>query len=676
MTRFFTLFLILLLLTASEAGAAPRGLLLLGDLSQLVEFKYQLDGQQTKTNGRDKTSRMQNYFQESYRAQIAYALFNPEILRGSFGVGIDFDQTSRSMTNSASEFNTGSGLRYNISASLLPDSIIPATVQARSEKVHAQRQFQSPYDITTDSYGANLRIKNKHLPITLQYATSSSATTGLSQDTMQDSHTFMALVNHHVSFSESEAQLTLSDNSSAPKSAITSGYSVTYAENQNYEVALRNRLSLAKQGADRMLLTTVQKRDERNTLNADVQENRTFQVEEQLYWAFGKALRLGGQYLLLNRDSTLNDSRNRDAQLSLSHQLFESLATRIETTYRTTDIENSSNETTRGYGGSLNYTKKLPAECELQAGYGYLYTETDRSQTGIFAIAIDEPHTMQPGVLPTLPAPFRLNNINVQTPSIEIRNANPAVHLLPYVLGQDYTIESDGLYTRIVPTDTSEIHVGDNLLVDYSYLGNPQIAYGTTTQQANVNLTLFNNSWRVYGGWLNTSQELLKGSADVVRLNDGTEYRIGFERNEPILSYGGEYDNVDSTQDKHQTYQAFVRSMRNVNRGNVTLYATDSFTNTDQASYNPTGASTATNTFGCGGSYSTRIYRGVFMMLTGQYYNTTGDTPTRNDASLGANFNWSYGKLDFSLISQINWRSLPGQTSQDEYIRLKVSRYF
>jgi hypothetical protein len=284
---------------------------------------------------------------------------------------------------------------------------------------------------------------------------------------------------------------------------------------------------------------------------------------------------------------------------------------------------------------------------------------------------------MQPGVLPTLPAPFRLNNINVQTsPPIEIRNADPAVHVLPYVLGQDYTLESDGLFTRIVPTDTTEIRVGDNLLVSYSYLGNPQIAYSTTTQQATVSLALFNNSYRLFASWLNTAQELLKGNADVVRLNDGREYRVGFERNRPILSYGGEYDNVDADQDKHQTYQGFVRSMRNVNGGNLTLYVNDSFTNTDQASFNTNSSSTAINTFGSGGSFSTRIYGGVFMMLTGQYYNTTGDTPTRNDVSLGADFNWKYGKLDFSLLTQFNWRSLPTQTSQDEYIRLKVSRYF
>lgn len=676
MRRSFTLLPILLLLAASEADAAPRGLLLLGDLSQLVELKYQLDGQQSKASGSAKTSRMQHYFQESYTAQMAYALFDPGIIRGSFGVGIDFDQTRRSNYNSPSEFNTGTGLRYHIIAGLLPDSNIPANLQARSEQVHAQRQFQAPYDINTDSYSASMRIKNLHLPITLQYVTSSSTTSGLIQDTVQDNHTFMALANHHLTFSDSEAQLTVSDNSSAPKGGTSGVNRVTFAENQNYEVVVRNRLALAKQGADRMLTSTVQKREERNALEADVQEHRTFQVDEQLYWAFGRALHLGGQYLLLNRDSTLNDSQNRNAQLWLKHQLFESLATRIETGYRTTNIENSSSESTRTYGGSANYTKKLMAESELQANYGYFYAETDRSQTGIFAMAIDEPHTMQPGVLPTLPAPFRLININVQTAGVEIRNANPAVRLLPYVPGQDYTLESDGLFTRVVPTDTTEIHVGDSLLVSYSYLGNPQIAYGTTTQQATVSLMLFNNTYRVFGGWLKTSQDLLKGSADVVRLNNGTEYRVGFERNQPLWSYGGEYDNVDSDQDKHQTYQGFLRTMRNVDRGNVTLYVNDSFTNTDQASYSLNTSSTAINTLGCGGSYSTRIYGGTFMMLTAQFFNTMGDTPTRNDASLGANFNWSYGKLEFSLLSQFNWRSLPGQTSQDEYIRLKVSRYF
>lgn len=676
MTRSFTLLLILLVLTVSEAGAAPRGLLLLGGLSQMVEFRYELDGQQSKSAGNPDTSRMQHYFKESYTAQIAYALFDPRIIRGSFGVGADFDQTRRSSNNSPSQFDTGTSLRYNITAGLLLDSNIPANVQARSEQVHAQRQFQAPYDITTDSYVGSLRVKNQHLPITLQYATSTSTTSGLIQDTVQENNTFMALANHRLALSESEAQLIFSGNSSAPEGGTGGVNRAVFADNKNYEVAVRNRLALGKQAADRMLTSTVQKREERNILNADVQEHRTFQVDEQLYWAFGKALRLGGQYLLLNRESTLNDSRNRDAKVWLKHQLFDSLATRIETGYRTTDIEDSSSESTRTYGGSLNYTKMLPAESELQAGYSYFYVETDRSQTGIFALAIDEPHTMQPGVLPTLPAPFRLNNINVQTVGIEIRNANPAVRVLPYALGQDYTIESDGLFTRIVPTDTTEIQVGDSLLVNYSYLGNPQVAYGTTTQQATVSLLLFNNSYRVFGSWLKASQDLLNGNADVVRLNDGTEYRLGFERNLPILGYGGEYTNVDSDQDKHQTYQVFVRSMRNLSRGNLSLYASDSFTNTDPATYSSSTTSTATNTLGCGGTYSTRIYGGTLMMLTAQYFNTMGDTPTRNDASLGAQFTWNYGKLDFSLLSQFNWRSLPGQTSQDEYIRLKVSRYF
>lgn len=656
-------------LPASEARAA-RGLLLLGGLSNQLDFEYRFDGEQTKSDR--GSSRREHYFLESFRTQMPYAVIDPLILHGTIDLNLELDQTYATTSGNQTSNSSGTGFRYSYNGIILDRSAFPASFFGRSERVHAQREFAAPYDILIDSFGVGLRIKNLSLPLSVNYIRTTTETQGLTTDRTQTGDSLSVQASHKFrGFSDTDASLLFSSNASEPMAG-----GAGFVDDRRYDVSLHNRLNFSQPNKERSLSSNVTKHEERSLLDALMAEQRTLQLEEELYWAMGRGLVFGSHYSLINRDATDIDSRNRDSRVWLQHHLFESLTTRVEGEYRTNAVVTSGTEANRSLALDLAYNKKLPDESALQLSYRYFYQETDRNQKEFTGVAIDEPRTVVAGVLPGIAAPFLLENSAVLADTIVIRNANPAVHLSPYVLNVDYTIEQAGLLTRIVPTPTSEIHVGDNLLLNYNYLTNPQVVYGTTSNSVNADLMLFNNAYRFYTRYTSSSQNLISGSADVIRLTNQNEYWVGFEKNKLSLSFGGEYNAADSDQDQHQAVTGFVRSQFGVGRGNLALYANDTYTNTEPNTFSSSQKANQVNSFGCGSVYTARIWHSVQMMLTGRYLNSSGDIPTRNDISLGADLSWSFGNMVASLVSQVNWRQVPGITTQDEYVRIKITRYF
>lgn len=664
------LLLPLLLFGAPQASGATRALLLLGEFSQWVSLEYQYDAQQNDAGGGNSLS--QHFFREEYNVQLPYAIFDPHLLSGRLGLGVLLDQDYSSSSNAASVSAFGTSFKYNFSGAVLDRSAFPLNFYGRSELLHAQRDFSAPYDIDLEMYGVSLMLRNRYLPIKVNYSRSSSETKGLSVDGIQQNDTFSLTGSHLLSRrSETEGQLSISDSAYHPEQGGAS------AANATYEVSLRNKLFLSQSIDDLTLDSKIVRREERRVENGARQDVRSLQIDEMFSWPLGRALLLGAEYSFSSRESLLATDQLQHGRLWLRHRLFESLITQLEGDYRRSDMGTG---TEQNLGGTfaLSYGKKLPRDSKIQWGFSQRYQVTDRNQGGFSQVVFDEPHGVTAGEpIPDLPAPIVLLNGNALPESIEVRNADPSVRLLPYQLNADYTVEQFGSQSRVVITPTSEIDLGDNLLISYSYLANPELSYATSTRSADFTLLLFNNAYRFYGSWLNSQQELLDGQADLVQLVGQSTYKTGFEATRPLLTYGAEYENSDSDQDKHQTVQGFLRSTRRLGTGNLSLYASDAYTMTEPSSFAAPGqGASSVNSLGAGGSYSARLFNAAQMTFTAKYLNLSGDTPGRDDVSLGLTLQWGYGKISASLLSQVNWRRLAGNSSQDESVRLKLSRYF
>lgn len=666
---FLLLFLPSLLLSSGEAVAAPRGLFILGDFNHWVELEYRYDGQETKT--KETSSRSQNYFKEEYNGQIAYAILDPRLWRGKLSAGVSLDQGYYS-SNASSRSSSGRSFKYNFTGAALEKSAFPLHLFGRSELIHAQREFSNPYDINLDTYGLNFSLKNRYLPVRLDYTRTTTETTGLVSDRIQESDTVSLEMSHNLGkISHTNGRISFFDNNS--KSKLTD----IAAENKTYEASLRNQLSLSKSIAGRTLISHLLARQETWEQNIDRQEVKTYTLEEQVVWPFGRALTSGVNYSFTSRESFRGKDQYHNGRIWIQHRLFESLTTQLDGDFRKDDLVTGTEQNVAGAIGLL-YQKKLPWDSQFQLNFNQLYQVTDRNQSGVSQLLVDEPHTaVADPVIPGLVPPILLRNGNVAPESIVIRNADPSVRLLPYVVNVDYGVQQTGLQTQIVILPGSDIVVGDNLLINYLYLANPQVGYSTSTRRIGFNLPLFNYLYRFYGSWLDSRQELLSGRADLIRLTGQTAYKLGFETNRLYFSCGAEYEDVDSDQDKHQTILGFLRHSHRFGRGTLSLYTSDAYTKTRPNSFTGSGVPDRTvNSLSAGGTYSAQLFSTAQMSFTAKYFNLSGDALGRDDVSLGLNIRWNYGKISVSLLSQVNWRMLPGTTTRDEYLRLHLTRYF
>ena len=659
--------LLALPLPAWAARVEPRALLLLGGYSHWASLEYQYDGQSTKAD-RDHSSR-QHWFKEEYSGEIPYAILDTRIWRGSLGAGVIFDQDFASSTGSESRTDTGARFRYNFQASILERSAFPLNIFTMSELVHVQREFSSPYDIQLNTFGANLVLKNRQLPAQFNYTRTSSQTSGLDLDRDEVSDSMVGSVNHSLGISDSEASLSMSQSSTELESEA-----VDDLHNRSYEVNLRNKLRLS-QKYDRSLSSHFSERQESRERGSDREVVRVWTLDELVTWTFGKALTSGANFLLNNRESDRGTDRYESGRVYLQHLLFESLTTQAELGYRKDSLVEGDEDTLSGALGFI-YTKVLPRDSRLQLTYNESYQLIDRNFSGSAITPPEERVTaVADPLLPGLVAPIVLTNPNVVPESVQVVNAES---LVPYSPVTDYRLEQVGLQTRIVVLPGSTIVVGSNLLISYTFLANPNVKYATSSRGGGFNLPLFNHAYRFYGNWFSTDQDLKEGSEDVLRMTGKTVYRLGFEATRPALSYGVDYENADSEQDKHYTVSGFVRSTRKVRDGLLSLYTADSFTSSEANSFTSgtQSSTTSANTFTLGGSYTANLFSSAYMTLDGKYLNTRGDVVARDDLSLGGRVQWRYGKLSATLQSQVNWRFAGDVDTRDEFVRLVVTRYF
>jgi hypothetical protein len=664
---FLSLFLSTLFYPNGEALAEGRALIILGDFDQWVDLIYNFDHQKTET--KSTSSRTQHYFKEEYHIGTSYAIWDPRILRGKLRVGLGLDQNLFSASKSRSQLSSGTNFDYSLSGALLERSPYPLHFFSQSEYIHAQREFASSYDINVDRNGFIFLLKNRLLPVRFDYTRTTTETSGLGTDQTQTSDTFSVNLTHKVpDVSDTEGQLALFSTNSRSKNG---GLEV---ENRTSDLSLRNQLHLSRRVPGRILSSGLQVREEAATL---IPDSRIVTFDEQFVWPMGKALITGASYLFSNRDSSRGADQHQNGRVWLQHRLFESLSTQLNGDFSQDSLTSGKEENVAG-SLDLVYQKRLFSDSQLQLNYFQQYQITDRTIVGSTVPVLDESHTavidpLIPGLFTVIP----LRNPDVVPESIVIRNADPRIRLLPYVENSDYSIQRTGLLCQIVILPGSEINAGDILLISYSFLANPQAKYSTNSRRVGFNLMLFRNAYLLNGSWFESQQDLMSGRANNVRLVDQKWYKLGFEANRINFSYGAEYENYDSDLDRHQTILGFVRYTHIFGLSSLALYTSDAYTITKPVTF--TGydmPERKVTTLSTGGVFNTLLFSTAQLLISAKYINLRGDTLSRDDASLGFNLRWNYGKIALSILSQINWRMQPGITTENEYIRLHLTRYF
>ena len=652
--------ILLLLLTVSDAAAAQKGLIILEDLSHSLDLSYDYGGQYVSGGGRSASS-SQNRFQEYYNFDINYAIYNPRIWKGRLTAKLRADQEFVSSGAGGSSTSANAGFLYNIYGIFLERGYTPVRLSAASEFSHVSSSFSPGYDVSVDSFDIGTSIRNKVVPVFFNYTRFTSETSGLPEDRVQTNGQFSITSSHSIpSISQTVLGIYRIDSKSEPKG--DGGGDLTVDIHRSFELALKN--SLSSRDTKYNLISGLRLRDDLNR-----NKNSTFDWQESFMWKLGKALSMGLGYSYATSSQTDNVATTSRSSNSgnfwLAHQLFLNFATRLELIARQSELENG---TESEYSGNLgfNYTKSLPRDGRLTLTYNEFRTITDRALSSGVAFAIDEPMTV------TLLGGNRLRQPEVLIDTIEVRDASPLIRIAPYVRGVDYDVVQVGAFTELIffgPLITD----GKSLLISYSHLSNPSIKYQTNSHRLGSSLALA-GGYSFYSSFESSDQQLLSGNANLIQLNSSLGYKIGFAIDKGLFSYGAENSYLDSTLDKHTTFEGFVRKTYYFPKSRLLYQVRDRFTSYGKTSVNPRDHSE--NSLSATANYTTPAFSHAVAVVTAAFTDTRGGTIVRDDAELSAHLQWGYGKLFVKLAGKLNWRLLAGMMSLDESLNIELKRYF
>ncbi len=640
-----------------NAGAAQKALFLLDNFSHWIDYTYQYEGMQLNDGGRKSSSTSQN-MNEGYGLTLDYAIYNQHILKGNLGGRVNFEQ--RESTTTTTSRSNQIDLQYNVNGTILDRSFFPATFYSSMETNYIQEPFLPSYNLTTDNRGISLSINNAFIPVMVTYSDSTSETSGLALNRKQETDSISLSVQNNL-FSVSQTSLSLTGTHGR-----NSDGGVESAANSTTSFKVTNSLSFPSPERYRNLYSLLQL-DKTKYLN----ERSTLLWNETLTWDLGRALRSQVNYQMIVRDTNRIREESNRLGGSVSHRLFESLFTEVSGQVQKISQTGGSE---RGWSAALNltYQKKLPRESLLRLTYQHQYDLVDRDQTNQTTSVVDEPQTFSSGV------PMFLKHPDVVPESVVVRNANQATRPTPYLPAIDYAVRSVGQLAEIVILPGSAIRAGDNLLVSYDYHVNPRIKFDTTLQSVGADLWLFDNRYRVYGKMDFYRQDLLSGKDDQVRLNNGAVFHAGFEGYTLPMTFQIKYDRYDLDFDKHDSVEARAQYTRNFHRSSFSANINDSYTVTRPNSYTGSANSgnISVNTIGGGGTYTRDLFSTAFMSLSANYFNTQGKDISRDQVSCRFDFRWNYGKLQFSLFGQSNWRFEAQSSGSDASVQLQLRRYF
>lgn len=660
------IFILLLLLPATSAMAQQgRALILLDGFRQAANLSYEYNGETSDSDGKEILSRDHN-FTEAYRFDIDYGIYSARLLQGHLSAELKLDQEMFSNTGQPSGNSVGHEILYNLNGVFLGRHPYPVSFYANSGISKVQRTFAGSFDQATDNYGTGFFLKNRYIPLQINYNRSKIATSGLANDREHTLENFTLIAKHKVKdFSNTSAELSFSSFDTDTKGDIS--FSESFLTN---DFAISNQLTWDSKGKGRSLSTSYRYRQEGGD-----RESNTSDFSEALTWDFGKAFKAGARYTNSYQNAGSQTKHENNGDVWLRHMLFQNLQTSAILRGRTTDFPNGT-EQDAAVTFSADYQKILPAASRLQLGISQTYGVTDRKVAGDTIIResqrIDvtfftffDSVDLKPDVIPG---------------TIIVRNGRLPI---TYLEGPDYTVAQTGRITTISIILGGAINDGDILLVEYQVNTNPSIKYGTDNRSIYGALMFDERRWRIFAGWDEYVQNFLSGRLDPTNLLNSRTYRAGLEFNGKTATFRAEYTDHESTSSVFQSLDGTFRYTKDFTASTLTVHVKDRVTVRE----NPPSALTGTvaggtsnesdteNAFGAGAIYRRPLLNLANLKLTADYLNVMGQN--RKDAlSLGLIIKARIGKIVAELKSDIHWLVTDVSTRRDDLVQLDITRYF
>ena len=649
--RLITLLLLHCLLPARDVFAARIGPFLFTLPEQRIDTSYHFQ------NDTQTYSSTRNEFYEDYILRMKYGFGRLSILQGNLELSLRGDQNF-TKTGASSNNNSQVGFQYNINGELFDRSGAPGKFTAASHIAQVSAPFSPTYLLTNSTYSVGWTLKNKLLPVNVEYLTGTAVTNGQVIDYTRDRNEWYLHATNYSKISTSFLDIARVLNRYTPTVGAAT-------DDNRTDAKLGNQLHWIQRDFDRTLDSNL-----RFSETTGITFAKYMDWNETLRWDWGQALRSGADYSL----STVSGDPGTQSHSSVGgwvqHQLFRSLTTRL-TLRGTWDSYPTGTGSQLGYNVSLGYTKKLPKDSVVTIDFNKGYSVNDQN------LGVNKLTVFGEKILVVFGKRLFLAQPNVITATVVVRNADPQNphYVTPYAPTTDYQLVTTGALTEIVRTGAAILD-GDTLLVTYDYRVDPNIKITTDSYGLNSTLLLFGGAYRLYSNASLSQQDFIGQQAALPGLTAQKALNLGMERKWDALAMLGEYSYFDSTADNHQGLlaQARYNSVLRERSFNVILmeqyfwYAPITYGGIllNRPSENQI---TATMT------YSRQLTSRISTILTANYIDIRG--AVRSDSyAVGGALNMLVGKLGVSLDSSFGLRNQGNENATYESVRLRLTRYF
>jgi hypothetical protein len=647
----FAILLLLLLAVGRDAHAGRYGLLLYGGLQQEVDLTYQFNGdQQSISSQRHETV-------EDYTFRMKYGVGRASLWRGSFMTTLRLDQSLISNSRSgSSDASSHIGFLYDIDGVLFGQSVAPAAFSVKSDITEVSTPFAKTYQVTNTLYDFRWSLKNKQLPVAIEYLTGTSETSGQQVDSTRNRKELYLHATHAGTV----------DTASLDLSTVRSDFNTSNGEtnfDKRYEPRFQHTLNWNSDGRARSFATALNYSE-----TAGINFAKYLTLNESAQWELGKSLRSGGEYSFSEVSGDPGSQTRQNGTLWLQHQLFKNLTTRLNFRVRSDNYPTGSDQEVGG-GVSLSYVKELPKQGSLTLSGSKDYSADKRNLGTDRQHIFNEQHTAAFGTH------LFLAQANAVVSTISVRNADSLKRLLPYDLDSDYRVDVVGAQTEIVILPGGAISDGDSLLVTYDIRVDPNLKTVSDSYGLNGSLQLLGGAYRLYGSYLQTQQERT-GLVTLEGLTAQSMTRFGAERKWDLVTVNTEYISFDSEADKHQSVQAQALYSNSKREGNLTLTLSDQYQWYAPVSIGSTVLQrSAENFFSVAAGYNTRLSATTNLALNSNYLNIAG-AQSSDSFTLGSSLRWGLGKLNLTLNTSFGVRRQENIFGYNELLFLRVARFF
>lgn len=640
--------------------AQQRGVFLIQNPLQYVDFTYEYRNS-SSTGTTNTTSSERHDFRPRYYLRFDYAIYDPNILQGTFAGSLKYDNSYYSSSPGTSGSKNGPGYELDVNGVFFAKKPLSAEFAVRNRDDLIMPEYSPSYDIYTDYYKAGLRYKSNVIPMSAYYNYVTTQTSGLSNDstTTNSTVTFDAIHNYRQ-ISVSKLSFTYND--------MTNDYvQSTYNSHHTYYLSELNNSFTPTLGRFHPSFGTTLSYQK----DSGDYAGSTYQARETFSCYLGRALETGANYSFfrIERDLNTQSQTTNNVDLWLEHQLYSSLRTRLSARGAFDRYQDGYMDTT-SIALSTNYTKNLPDKGRLYFKISDSYEVKDQN----FANSTQTNNIPKPLVFTnTTEQVFLDYNVETIIRAVTINNVE-------YFLNQDFELIQNGtaFYLRVLPGSNLASVLPVTLYITYTYQVNQAIKYGTNTFNISGNLSLQQNRYYTYFSYERRDQNLISGNDNVVALGPSSFFRVGGElrQNNNQSTLGLEYQNLEYITDTRNSVAAYWRYAGTLGATafNTNLQDTYAWYSSNQSS--ASRSNYADNTFSAMLNLTRRLFRNSTITFTSNYSMIRGDSPSQDNLTFRMRYLWAMGKFRLAVDAQSFLRYRNGSNQINNLIKFEVRRYF